>query len=97
MIPQTAEKRPSQSTHSSIRPRPGRDVAPSLTSVGIIPEPWQIRSWFAQAARLYARPEAQQLAVMHHLSIIMAETPCPDRWRWAHDLAAHLDDREVAP
>jgi hypothetical protein len=69
---------------------------PAAAPTATIPAPWQVRRWFTQAARLYKTPQAQQLAVLHQLDIIMTETPSPERWLWAQDVARWMP-QEVQP
>jgi hypothetical protein len=70
---------------------------PATVPTRTVPEPWQVRSWFSQAANLYATPEAQKMALLHHLiDVKMALTTSPEIWRWCQELAARLTE-EVVP
>jgi hypothetical protein len=83
-IPHRPSQRKAQ-TPTALTPAAG----PSL-------EPWQVRSWFTQAAQLYRSPAAQRLAVLHHLDLKLMLTRSPEPWLMLQDLARCLE-QEVQP
>jgi hypothetical protein len=52
---------------------------------------WPFRGLLSQAARLYERPEAQRLALLHHARIMRQHAPTPARLLLWDDVARALD------
>lgn len=66
---------------SAVQPQPHED--PLHT--------WPLRRLAEQAARLYESPQAQQLALLHHASLMRQHAPTPTRLLLWDDVVLALD------